>query len=72
VHLKVPAGTNSGQKLRISKRGMPKNNLAGKPENGDLFAVTQIVSPTTLSEKERELLQALAISSTFNPRTHFN
>ena len=72
VHLKVPAGTNSGQKLRISKRGMPKNNLADKPEHGDLFAVTQIVSPTTLSEKERELLQALAISSTFNPRTHFN
>lgn len=72
VHLKVPAGTNSGQKLRISKRGMPKNNLADKTEHGDLFAVTQIVSPTTLSEKERELMQALAISSTFNPRTHFN
>lgn len=72
VHLKVPAGTSGGQKLRISKRGMPKNNLADKPEHGDLFAVTQIVSPTTLSEKERELLQALALSSTFNPRTHFN
>ena len=72
VHLKVPAGTSGGQKLRISKRGMPKNNLADKTEHGDLFAVTQIVSPTTLSEKERELLQALAISSTFNPRTHFN
>ncbi len=72
VHLKVPAGTSGGQKLRISKRGMPKNNLADKTEHGDLFAVTQIVSPTTLSEKERELLQALALSSTFNPRTHFN
>ncbi len=67
VNLKVPAGTSSGQKLRISKRGMPKFNQ----EHGDLYAVTQIVVPTSLTDKDRELLQALASSSTFNPRAHF-
>ena len=67
VNLKIPAGTRSGQKLRISKRGMPKQNQ----EHGDLFAVTQIVVPTNLSEKERELLKELSDTSTFNPRAHF-
>jgi curved DNA-binding protein len=66
VNLKVPAGTSSGQKLRISKRGMPLSNQT----HGDFFAVTQIVSPPVLSEKDRELLQALALNSTFNPRAH--
>jgi curved DNA-binding protein len=67
VNLKVPAGTSSGQKLRISKRGMPKHNQ----EHGDLYAIAQIVVPTDISDKDRQLLQALAGSSTFNPRAHF-
>jgi curved DNA-binding protein len=67
VNLKVPAGTSSGQKLRINKHGMPKHNH----EHGDLFAVTQIVVPTNLSDRERELLKELADASTFNPRAHF-
>jgi curved DNA-binding protein len=67
VNLKVPAGAKSGQKLRISKRGMPKHNL----EYGDLFAVTQIVVPTHPTEQEIALLKQLADTSTFNPRLHF-
>jgi curved DNA-binding protein len=53
--------------MRISKRGLPKHNQ----EHGDLFAVTQIVVPTNLSDKERELFKALADASTFDPREHF-
>ncbi|MEO6118862.1 MAG: DnaJ C-terminal domain-containing protein [Methylotenera sp.] len=68
VNLKVPAGARSGQKLRIGKRGMPKQNQ----EHGDLFAVIQIVIPTDLSHQERELFKELADTSTFNPRVHFN
>jgi curved DNA-binding protein len=67
VNLKVPAGAKSGQKMRISKRGMPKHNQ----EYGDLFVVLQIVVPTDLSDKEQELFKALADASTFNPRRHF-
>jgi curved DNA-binding protein len=67
VNLKVPAGAKSGQKLRISKRGLPKHNQ----EYGDLFAVTQIVVPSPLNDKEIELFKQLADTSTFNPRTHF-
>jgi curved DNA-binding protein len=68
VNLKIPAGSKSGQKLRITKRGMPKKH----EEHGDLFAVLQIVMPSNLSDKERELLTALKENSSFNPRAHFN
>ena len=68
VNLKVPAGARSGQKLRIVKRGMPKQNQ----EHGDLFAAIQIVSPSNLSHRERELFKELADTSTFNPRAHFD
>ncbi len=67
VHLTVPAGTRSGQKLRMARRGLP-NPREGI---GDLYAVVQIVLPATLSEQERKLLQQLAQGSTFDPRKHF-
>jgi curved DNA-binding protein len=67
VHLKVPAGTLAGQKLRLAKRGLPRPN--GDP--GDLFAIAQIVVPPKLSDRERELFTELAAGSTFDPRNHF-
>lgn len=67
VHLTVRAGTRSGQKLRLAKRGLP-NPRGGV---GDLYAVTQIVLPAELSEHERKLLQQMADASTFDPRRHF-
>jgi curved DNA-binding protein len=67
VNLKIPAGTKSGQKLRIAKHGMPKQNQT----HGDLFAVAQITVPAQLSDRELELFKALAEESTFNPRAHF-
>jgi len=67
VSLKVPAGTSSGRKLRLSGRGLP-NPRGGA---GDLFAVAQIVVPSALSDRERESYQRLAADSNFEPRRHF-
>lgn len=67
VRLKVPPGTCSGQQLRIAGRGLP----LPKGGAGDLFAIAQIAVPGQLGERERELYQALADSSAFNPRRHF-
>ena len=67
VNLKVPEGIASGQKLRISKRGLPRHHQ----ENGDLYAVAQIVVPAKPSDKERELFKDLSEASTFHPRAHF-
>ena len=67
VNLKIPAGSKSGQKMRIAKRGLTKKN----DEQGDLFAIVQIVVPTDLSEKELALFTALKDSSSFDPRINF-
>ena len=67
VHLKIPAGTLAGQKLRLSKRGLPRP----QGEAGDLFAIAQIVVPPLLTERERELFTELAAGSKFDPRSHF-
>ncbi len=67
VHLKVPAGTLAGQKLRLSKRGLPRH--AGEP--GDLYAIAQVVVPPELTARERELFTELAAGSKFDPRSHF-
>jgi curved DNA-binding protein len=67
VNLKIPPGTAAGHKLRIGKKGLPKP--AGG--EGDLYAIVQIVNPTVLSEREKELFGELAKSSRFDPRGHF-
>lgn len=67
VNLKVSEGITSGQKLRIAKRGLPRQGQ----NNGDLYAIAQIVVPAKPSDKERTLFKELAEVSTFNPRTHF-
>jgi curved DNA-binding protein len=67
VRLKVPPGTNTGQKLRLAKRGLPKR----REGEGDLFAIVQIVVPTSPTEREKALLKELADASHFNPRASF-
>ncbi len=67
VNLKIPPGTTSGRKLRLAKKGLPK---PGGGE-GDLYAIVQIVNPTVLGERERELFKQLGESSKFDPRAHF-
>lgn len=67
VNLKIPPGTTSGRKLRLAKKGLPR---PGGGE-GDLYAIVQIVNPTVLTDRERELFKSLAESSRFDPRAHF-
>jgi len=67
VRLKVPPGTNTGQKLRLAKRGLPRR----REGEGDLFAIVQIVVPTSPTDREKTLFKDLADASTFNPRASF-
>ena len=64
IDLKIPPGTQSGQKLRLRGKGMP--NPKGTP--GDLYVTVVVKVPTHPSEKERELFEELRKSSGFNPR----
>ena len=67
VKLRIPPHSQSGQKLRLAGRGLPKPH-AGP---GDLYAQLQIVMPSMLTEREKRLYEELAADSTFNPRAHF-
>jgi molecular chaperone DnaJ len=54
--VEVPAGSQSGQQIRLRGRGMPRLRGAGR---GDLHVVVTVVVPAKLSKREKELLQQL-------------
>ncbi|MGH7939856.1 MAG: DnaJ C-terminal domain-containing protein [Limisphaerales bacterium] len=60
VHIRIPAGTQSGQKLRVRGRGLGRK--------GDLFVVAKIAVPANVSDGERKLWERLKEESRFNPR----
>jgi curved DNA-binding protein len=66
LRLKIPTAARSGQKLRLSGRGMPASDGAG-----DFFVQLQIVLPPSLSDEERALYERLQSLATFNPRPGF-
>jgi curved DNA-binding protein len=64
VNIKIPPGTQSGQKLRVRGRGLPLREGG----HGDLIVVTRIVVPEKVSEAERKHWEQLARESGFSPR----
>jgi curved DNA-binding protein len=64
VNIKIPPGTQTGQKLRVRGRGLPQRS--GTP--GDLIVVARVEVPQRITEEERKLWTQLASVSHFNPR----
>ncbi|MGZ4965005.1 MAG: DnaJ C-terminal domain-containing protein, partial [Limisphaerales bacterium] len=64
VNIKIPAGTQNGQRLRVRGRGLP----AREGVAGDLYVIARVQMPKELSAKEKELWEELARASHFNPR----
>jgi curved DNA-binding protein len=56
VDMKLPPGTQSGQKLRLRGKGLPKRNEG----SGDLFVRIEVVIPRHLTEKQKKLWEELA------------
>lgn len=54
--IEVPAGTQSGQEIRLRGRGVPRLRGNGR---GDLHVVVNVVVPSKLGKRERELLREL-------------
>lgn len=63
--IKIPPGTKSGQKFRISGKGAP---VPGRKAKGDQFVEVSIVPPPFEDEKIRELMEELKKASSQNPR----
>ena len=66
VTMTIPPGAQSGQKLRLRGRGLPRDKQGQK--RGDLFVRLLIRVPTSLSDAEREAYEKLREVSTFDPR----
>src|SRR5213082_2567692 len=56
VRLKIPPGTQGGQRFRLREQGLP--SISGK--RGDLYVVVQTNIPKKLSEREREIWSQFA------------
>lgn len=63
VELTVPAGSQSGDKLRLRGRGLP-----AKPAPGDQYVVLKLVTPPARTEAARELYRRLAEEVPLDPR----
>ena len=64
VSVKIPAGFQQGQKLRVRGKGLP----AGGTKRGDLYIEASIQVPALIGKDEERLWQQLSVESKFNPR----
>jgi molecular chaperone DnaJ len=64
--LRVPPGTNSGQKLRLREKGVASVRHPGR--RGDLYVELQVVVPKPVDERVRNLLKELARLEPEDPR----
>lgn len=62
VELKVPAGSNSGSRLRLKGRGIPGNPA------GDIYVTLSVVVPETKNEQIKSIYEELSRKAAFNPR----
>jgi len=64
VEMKIPAGVQTNQRLRLRNQGMRRRD-GGR---GDQFVKIKIVNPPKLTDQERALYEQLAAIAKFNPR----
>jgi molecular chaperone DnaJ len=66
AQLKIPPGTQSGQKLRMRERGVESSQ---RPEQrGDQIVTIEVVVPTLQDERSREIMRELAKLNSQDPR----
>jgi molecular chaperone DnaJ len=66
AQLKIPPGTQSGQKLRMRERGV--ENASRPEQRGDQIVTVEVVVPTLQDERSREIMRELAKLNNQDPR----
>lgn len=64
IDLKIPPGSQGGQKLRLKNRGLPGTTA------GHQYVLLKIITPPATSEQAKALYQQMASTMPFNPREH--
>ena len=67
AQLKIPPGTQSGQKLRMRERGV--ENAQSPDKRGDQIVTVEVVVPALQDERSREIMRELAKLNSQDPRT---
>jgi DnaJ-class molecular chaperone len=65
--LRLPPGTQNGQKFRLRDKGAPSLRGEGR---GSQIVVIQVVVPRVMDERSKEILKELARLNPENPREH--
>jgi molecular chaperone DnaJ len=66
--LRIPPGTQSGQRLRMRGRGAP--SLLDPGVRGDQYVEVKVIVPRVADERSKEILRELAKLNPENPRLH--
>jgi molecular chaperone DnaJ len=66
AQLKIPPGTQAGQKLRLRERGVENAQRPGT--RGDQIVTVDVVVPTLQDERSREIMRELAKLNNQDPR----
>ena len=66
AQLKIPPGTQSGQKLRMRERGVESASHPG--QRGDQIVTVEVVVPHLQDERSREIMRELAKLNPADPR----
>ena len=66
AQLKIPPGTQSGQKLRMRERGVESSQHPGK--RGDQIVTIEVTVPKLSDERSREIMRELAKLNNQDPR----
>ena len=63
VTIRIPAGTSTGKRLKVSLNGS---------KSSDLIIVVDVEVPNALTDAQKQAVQAYADATQINPRAHLN
>jgi molecular chaperone DnaJ len=66
AQLKIPPGTQSGQKLRMRERGV--ENAQRPDQRGDQIVTVEVVVPSLQDERSKEIMREFAKLNSQDPR----
>jgi DnaJ-class molecular chaperone len=66
--IKIPPGTQSGQKLRLRGKGAPSLRESSGELRGDEFVEVQVMVPHVADERTKEILRELSRLNPDDPR----
>jgi curved DNA-binding protein len=67
IHMKIPPGTQGGQKFRLKEKGVPHPKGEGR---GDQYVVAQIQIPKDIKEDGKKLIEEFEKTNPLEPRKH--